>query len=430
VSEPDIPGPSGARRVALLVLPSLAAAGRSRRAAALMLVLLSSLAIASCSDGGSSANRSASAPGLATPLATSLPTPAGTWATLPMGHFEQPLNTFWQLLFRPAGGGPWSNHVQATAVATNGGLVLASPHDSALIAGVLPSNLLTFSPLVYSVSAGRSWSSGLLPEGLAARPDALAASSLTQALALVNGHAGVQVLSAAGSLSTWRTTVTQSALAGSPAGRTCAIGALTAVAYLEGTPLVGASCAHEGVMGLFRERAGGWQLLEGALPPVIERDRVEVLALRATSTGVCALLGVSGQSPVSGEVGRTSATGRTSLIAAWYAAGRWSSSAALPVGRFEQLASFGPTSSNGMFALLTASARPAQLAVANTPGAGWQQLPAPPGGTATVAFGVANRPEALAAEDTVLKVWSLTPHARAWVLRQTMHVALEFGSSE
>ncbi len=346
-----------------------------------------------------------------------------------MGHLEQPLNTFWQLLFRPAGGGPWSNHVQATAVATNGGLVLASPHASGLIAGVLPSNLLTFSPLIYSVSAGRSWSSGLLPEGLAARPDALAANSLNQALALVHGHAGVQALSAAGSLSTWRPAVTQRALAGSPAGRTCAIGALTAVAYLEGAPLIGASCAHQGVLGLFRERAGGWQLLEGAPPAGLERDRVEVLALRATNSGVCALLGVSGQPPGTSGVGQTRQAGQTSLVAAWYTAGHWSSSAPLPLSRFEQPASFGPTSSSGMFALLTASARPAELAVANTPGAGWQQLPTPPSGTATVAFGPAGSPEALAVEDTVLKVWSLAPHARAWVLRQTLHVPLELGSS-
>ena len=174
----------------------------------LVLALLASVLLASCSSGGSPARTSESAPALATPLATSLPTSAGTWVSVPMGHLEQPLNTFWQLLFRPAGGGPWSNHVQATAVATNGGLVLASPHGTALIVGVRPSNLLTFSPLIYSVTPGRSWFSGLLPDGLAARPDALAADSPSHMLALVNAHAGAQVLTSTGGLSTWRTSVT------------------------------------------------------------------------------------------------------------------------------------------------------------------------------------------------------------------------------
>ena len=63
---------------------------------------------------------------LPTPLATSVPAGGGTWATVAMGDLGQPLNTFWQLLFRPAGTNSWSDRVEATAVATNGGLVLAS----------------------------------------------------------------------------------------------------------------------------------------------------------------------------------------------------------------------------------------------------------------------------------------------------------------
>ena len=37
---------------------------------------------------------------IATSLATSIETSAGTWAVVPMGHLDQPLNTFWQLFFR------------------------------------------------------------------------------------------------------------------------------------------------------------------------------------------------------------------------------------------------------------------------------------------------------------------------------------------
>jgi hypothetical protein len=392
--------------------------GRARHSAALALVLLASVLLGSCSSGGSPAAQSASAPALATPLATSLPTSAGTWATVPMGHLEQPLNTFWQLLFRPVGGGSWSNHVEATAVATNGGIVLASPHGTSLIAGLLPSNLLTFSPLIYSASAGRSWSNGLLPEGLAARPDALAASSLAQGLALVSGHAGTQVLASAGSLSVWRTAVTQNELAATPAGRACGVAAVTAVAYLGTNPLVGASCARPGLAGLFVQRAGGWQLLQGALPAALARDRVEVLALDSVGSGIGALLAASG------------GAGQTVLIAARYAAGSWASSTPLPVSASQQVSSFGPTGSDGAFVLLTSSARPAQLAIANGPAAVWQQLPPPPAGTATVAFGPAASVEALAAAGTVLDIWALEPRVRVWVHRQTMNVPIEYGSSE
>ena len=50
----------------------------------------------------------AGAPTLPTPLATSLQTADGTWATIPMGRLDEPFNTFWQLLFKRDGtrGGP------------------------------------------------------------------------------------------------------------------------------------------------------------------------------------------------------------------------------------------------------------------------------------------------------------------------------------
>ena len=79
------------------------------------------------------------APSFPTPLATSVQTAAGTWATIPMGHLGQPLNTFWQLFFQPPGATSWSNQVEATATATNGGLVLASAGDRSVIVGVRPS---------------------------------------------------------------------------------------------------------------------------------------------------------------------------------------------------------------------------------------------------------------------------------------------------
>ena len=139
---------------------------------------------------------SAGAEPLPTPLATSVHASGGTWATVPMGDLGQPLNTFWQLLFRPDGSASWSDRVEATAVATNGGLVLAGG-GQALVVGVRPSNLLTFSPLIATTNAGRSWSNGLLSQGLAPRPAALATGP-AQTLAIVEGRGGTKVVRATG----------------------------------------------------------------------------------------------------------------------------------------------------------------------------------------------------------------------------------------
>lgn len=394
--------------------------GAERRSAPRVIVLalpaLTAILLAACGSPSRTPSGSA-APSIPTPLATSVQTSAGTWATVAMGHLNQPLNTFWQLLFRPAGGTSWSNQVQATAAATNGGLVLASARGRGLLVGVRPTNLLTFSPLIFTSDAGRSWSTGLLGEGLVAHPDALAANSASQLLALVSARAGTQVLSSNSGLSWWRTSITTSALAATVSGRSCGLASITAVAYINGTALAGGSCSRPGVLGIFSERAGSWRLLEAAPPSSLEGDRIEVLALQAGGDGVGALLGISDGSAIS-------------LVAAWYVDGRWSSSRALPLSASDEVSSFGPTRGNGIFVLLRASSGPAQLAVASGPGAGWQQLAPPPAGTATVAFGPASSVEALAVQDTVLSVWTLTAHSREWVHGQTIKVPIEFGSSE
>lgn len=390
---------------------------------------LAGVLLAGCGGAGGNAHRPASAlaPALPTPLATSVPTAAGTWATLPMGHLDQPLNTFWQLLYRPAGGGPWSNHVEATAEATNGGLVLATAQGRALLVGIRPSYLLEFSPLLYTADAGRTWSTGLVPAGLAARPGALAAASPGQALTLVSAHGATQVLASTAGINGWRTLTSQAALAATAAGRRCGLGAITAVAYTagassptagEGEPLVAGSCASPGVVGLFAERAGAWRLLPVSLAGPLAHARAEVLALQSEGEELRALLGL--------------ATGsHTELVAGWWAGGRWSSSQPLSLPAGAALASFAPASPDGIFALLTAAGRPPQLALAGGPGASWRALPAPPAGTATVASGPAASVEALAvSHGNVLTVWSLPPGGHAWSPRQTLDVQIEYGSSE
>lgn len=381
---------------------------------------LASVLLAACGGAGGSARRPASAlaPALPTPLATSVRTAAGTWATLPMGHLDQPLNTFWQLLYRPAGGGPWSNQVEATAEATNGGLVLASPQNQGLLVGIRPSYLLEFSPLLETADAGRSWSTGLVPAGLAASPGALAAASPGQALALVSAHGGAQVLASTAGINSWRTLTSQAALAATPAGRRCGLGAVTAVSYFEGEPLVAGSCASPGVVGMFAERAGVWRLLPVSLAGPLDRARAEVLGLQSEAGELRALVGLSTGS-------------QSELLAVWWAGGRWGGSQPLSVPAGAALTSLAPAAANGIFALLTGGGHPPQLALASRPGAPWQALPAPPAGIATVAAGAAGSVEALAvSHGNVLTVWSLPPGSHAWARRQTLDVQILYGSSE
>jgi hypothetical protein len=385
-----------------------------RRLLSATLATLAAVVLGGC--GASAPNPAAGDASIATPLATSLQTPAGVWAAVPMGHLDQPLNTFWQLLFQPAGASRWSNQVSATAVATNGGLILtASPR--ALLVGVRPSNLLTFSPLLESADGGRSWSTGLLPSGLAQRPDALAAGAGGHALALVSARGGPQVLASDSGLSSWQLATSTSGLAASPAGGSCGLRAITAVAYLDGAPIVGGSCSRPGAVGLFLAHAGGWQLLTGVLPSADAHSRVEVLSVQSTSSGLRALLGLVG-----GD--------QTSLIAAWLKDGHWLSSAPLALAASERLASFGPTAESGMFVLLTAAAAAPRLAIISGAGGAWRQLPPPPSSTATVAFAAHGAVSALAVNDTVLSVWRLAAVAHRWVRGQVVNVPIEFGSSE
>jgi hypothetical protein len=377
-------------------------------------------ALAGCSAGNTPsavAGGGAAAPSFPTPLATSVQTSEGTWATVPMGRLDQPLETFWQLLFRPAGAKSWSDQVEATATATNGGLVLASREGRSLIVGVRPSVRLAFTPLIATSNGARSWSNGLITAGLVARPAALVAGAGGQALALVNEHDGAHVMSSTGDLAAWRTLVSQPVLAGAGPGRACGLRALTAVGYLGGQALIGGSCGRPGVVGLFAERSGAWHLGGPALPRALAQGRVEVLSLGGTAKAeTSALLEVS------------DGTGN-SLVVAWAGtSGAWSRSPALPLGAGEKVASVGPATGTGLFVLLDAPSGRDRLMVARI-SAGWHELTSPPAGTATVAFGEANA-DALVANGTVLSVWSLAPSSNAWARGQVIRVPIQFGSSQ
>jgi hypothetical protein len=363
------------------------------------------------------------APSLPTPLATSIQSSAGTWATLPMGRLNEPLNTFWQLFFRPTGATTWSNKVGATATATNGGLVLAAAPGQPLIAAVRPADLLHFSPLIATDNGGASWTNGLLSQGLASSPNSLSTTSTGQTLALVNRGLAAHVLVDSGSLSRWRTLTAARRLASVSGGGSCGLRSLSAVASLSGDAIVGANCSRPGAVGIFVQDAGSWRLDAPTLPRALDHDTVQVLSLEGTASGVTALLGLTGQSG-------------TALVAAWSTnRNSWNISRALAVGSGERLASIGPAVENGLFVLVKSTSGSARLSVIDGPGSDWQHMPPPPGNTATVAFDSATTTAATTAIDALvvhadtMTVWSLNAGSESWTPGQVVHVDIKFGSS-
>jgi hypothetical protein len=358
------------------------------------------------------------APSLPTPLATSIQSSTGTWATLPMGRLNEPFNTFWQLFFRPTGATTWSNKVGAIATATNGGLVLAAAPGQPLIAAVRPAGLLHFSPLIATDNGGASWTNGLLSQGLASGPNSLSTTSTGQTLALVNRGLAAHVLVETGSLSRWRTLTTAQRLA-SVRGTSCGLRSLSAVASLSGDAMVGANCSRPGAVGIFVQDPGSWRLDAPTLPRALDHDTVHVLSLAGTASGVAALLGLSGKSG-------------SALVAAWSTnRNSWSISAALPVGSGEQLASIGPAAENGLFVLTRSASGSTRLSVIDGPGSDWQHMPPPPGDTATVAFDAATATavDALVVHADTMTVWSLNAGSENWTPGQVVHVDIKFGSS-
>jgi hypothetical protein len=347
-----------------------------------------------------------------TPLATSLSTPSGTWVTVPMGHPDQPLNVFWQLFVRRAGSTLWTD-VTSFAVATNGGLVLAPNGARALLVGVRPTNLLSYSPVASSSSGGRSWSPGAPVGALAPYTDALAATGGGE-LALIEGKGGEAVTTESGHGAS-TTLTTEAALASARGTRACGLTGLTAVAFGEGAPLVGAGCSRPGVAGILSYRGGSWKLDSPVLPAPFDAGAVEVVSLTGTPTGASALLEVTGRFGVR-------------LVAAFSsgASRKWRLSGPLSLVAGSRLLSVGRAGS-GYFLLSSASGRE-RLDATDGPGDGWSRLPAPPAGTATAAFSANGTVDSFVPRDSTLTVWSLAP-SRRWTKSEVINVPIQYGSA-
>ena len=310
---------------------------RVPRGAALALSVLS---LAAC---GSSAPVPAApaAPSIPTPLATSVQTSSGTWATVAMGHSNSRSTPSGSScsprgqrdMVEPGAGdrcgherGPRPRHRRPRPARGS-----ASHEHAHVLAADLHRRRRA---LVVD---------GTARPGLAARPDALAANSASQLLALVN---------AAGSNRCCR------APAAPPGGehrsrerlrsppRPADAGLWSRLDH-RGRLHGGNPTGWRELQPTWRSRhlCGAWWTLAPARSGRRQLARARShrgarAALRGDGSGVSALLGSSEGSAIS-------------LVAAWYDDGRWSSSEPLHVSPSERLSSFGGAGdSDGIFALL------------------------------------------------------------------------------
>jgi hypothetical protein len=327
-----------------------------------------------------------------------------------MGGSAAQHNNFWQLFVQPSGSTQWKL-VTPPGTADNGGLVVAGSTGQHLITAFRPSELLTYTPLVQTSDLGRTWSAlSPLDAALASTPDSLAAQpGEGKLLALLDTGTAEQGSAGGGS---WTTLVTGRALDRTPAGKSCGLQALTAVAYASaGTPLMAGTCTRAGTVGIFADTGHGWQAAGPSLPGQLAHQTISVLQLATADNQTTALLAVG--------------TGaHASLVTAWLTAGstRWTISPPLTTGGHAvTAASLGPGQTA---AVITAGNHGALLAQGH-----WQLLPALPPATITLVPGADATTDALAAQRGTLTVWHLAREQGSWTRTQTLAVPIQYGSS-
>jgi hypothetical protein len=337
-----------------------------------------------------------------------------------MGRIGDPLNTFWELFYRPNVTSRWTL-VTPPGVADNGGLVVSpgpsSINGALLLTGFEPSQDLAFSPLSLSSDDGGSWSPGLVPGGLASVPDALAAPSGAESLALLRAGGG-EVFRSAGNPSDWSELAGRAAMSSTATGRSCGVGTLTAVAFTAaGSPLVGTTCTSRGLVGIFGRSGGIWHFVGPRLSESSDAGATKVMRLVDAGGVVSAL--------VAATTGST-----TNLIGvAGNGGGSWSRSSPLPLVPRSRVVSTGVEPGGG-FVVLTSrpDGRPA-LDMETGAGGRWRALPAPPPGTAAATVDADGVVDALSESLVQLTDWRLDVSARIWRKIETVTVPIQFGSS-
>lgn len=371
--------------------------------------------VAGCSSSGGTGSTAAgdgpSGLGPAIPLASSAVVSTTTWATLAMGHLDDPRNTFWQLLALSAG--PSWQLATPPGTATNGGLV-ATAGTASLLAGIEPSVDLTFSPLASSPDQGSTWSEGLLPAGLAPVPDALAQAGSGQSIALLRTGGGTVVFTA-GDLSAWKPVATARSLRADPALAGCHLGSLTAVDLdALGETTVGASCGRGGQAGVFVASGAGW-LAVGPGIPGVSGGTTEVIRLVQSAAGTSAL--------VSAGSGRA-----TRLFALWSGNGlrSWTVSTGLALGG-GRLASTGVTGAGGFVIAVAGPGGRDTASVASPSTGSWARLAPLPPATESVTATPEGGFDALVPKESSLVVYGLGN--TGWGRVQTLPVDIQYGSS-
>jgi hypothetical protein len=264
--------------------------GSSVRAVVLAAVLLAVAGIAGCGGSPRAVSRSPEpARPLAVPLAAGGTAPGVSWATVRTGG-PSVGGRFWQLLTLDQATGKW-RLATPPGVADNAGLAVTSASDGTLMAGFIPSQLLTFSPLATSTDDGAHWAQGLLPAGLVPEPDSLAALPDGRLVAVT--RTAVEESRAGGK--NWATLVTLRTLAATQDGRRCGLTGLTGTTGRpDGSVLVSGTCSRPGRLGLFSNAGGSWRETDpGLLPGVREGGLDSVLGLISSAAGTSALFDVA-----------------------------------------------------------------------------------------------------------------------------------------
>ena len=397
-------------------------------AAAGLLGLAVALPLAGCGSAPASGPGSRPTAGIRGPgLATALAAPGGaSWAVVQMGGSAAQHNNYWELFVRPAGATAWTL-ATPTGVASNGGLVAAITGSGSLLAGVRPTQDLTFTPLAQTTDTGTHWSqNNVLDAGIADVSGALAAGSAGQLLAATDSG-DIDTSSDTGAR--WSQLTTQHALGGTTAGRACGLTAVTATAWTPaGEPMLGGDCSKDGVAGIFTRSAAGWRATAPQLPAALATGPVSVIGLSTAGTHTTAVLAAG-----------TGAA--TSVIAAWTTDGgsNWTLSPGLRTGAANTATgtatvpsvSFGADGSAALVLPGKHGSSASQGVTIGWQSAGWQQLPPLPADTGTIAATQSGAPEALSAHGGTLTVWQLPAATSAgrWTLVQTVKVTIPYGSS-
>jgi hypothetical protein len=380
------------------------------------------IVLAGCATGSGDRPTGAQSAALRIPLATSRRgaaagtpvTPVGVplWAFVPMSP-GNPSARSWEVLELSGTGASWSL-VTPQGVADNGGLV-GSFLGSGGVLGVEPSGLLRYSPVAATIDEGARWSPGILPGPLAPVPDALATAASGRVLALLGGS-GTSVVESDDNAATSTATIATRAAVALAGGQSCHLSALTAVAFAPGgDPVVAGRCLASAHIGIFELTARGWKfvgppaptaaLLEGVPPHSSPQAIVESAASRSVVTQVLRLT-AEGRKLVA-LVEAVAADGTASLFRLTEGvSGHWSSTPVFDVAPSQRLVATGNEPDGATFILVSRSGSLA-AEVLSASGSSWVELPAPPSGTATLAFTTAGVTEALAVDGSTVRVFAL-----------------------